>query len=152
MPVLHVQRGCELSTFTPGATTSGLTRKSTSVGPQLEKPAMMLLFGVWKYAFVAEMVVETPSLAFSRLPSLSETMYAGTVGSFGIPPRPIAVASPPLLFTTRTATAPASCAFRIFSENVQTPREMSAILSVRLPAAGLRALQAVLSRSACRRP
>ena len=52
---------------------------------------MMLLFGVWKYAFVAEMVVETPLLAFSRLPSLSETMYAGTVGSFGIPPRPIAV-------------------------------------------------------------
>ncbi len=80
VPVLHVQRGCELSTFTPGATTSGLTRKSTSVGPQLEKPAMMLLFGVWKYAFVAEMVVATPSLAFSRLPSLSETMYAGNGG------------------------------------------------------------------------
>ena len=27
---------------------------------------MMLLFGVWKYAFVAEIVVATPSLAFSR--------------------------------------------------------------------------------------
>ena len=33
--------GIELRTFTPGATTSGLMRKSTSVGPWLEKPAMM---------------------------------------------------------------------------------------------------------------
>ena len=32
--------GIELSTLTPGATTSGLTRKSTSVGPALLKPAM----------------------------------------------------------------------------------------------------------------
>jgi hypothetical protein len=35
--------GIELSTFTPGAVTSGLTRKSTSVGPRLEKPASTLL-------------------------------------------------------------------------------------------------------------
>jgi hypothetical protein len=38
--------GMELRTFTPGATTSGLTRKSTSVGPWLLKPAMMLSFAV----------------------------------------------------------------------------------------------------------
>src|ERR671918_451033 len=31
--VSHASFGCELSTLTPGATTSGLTRKSTSVGP-----------------------------------------------------------------------------------------------------------------------
>ncbi len=30
--------------------------------------------------------------------------------------------------------APAFCAFRIFSENVQVPREIRAILPVRLPA------------------
>src|SRR5712691_6353519 len=35
--------GIELSTFTPGAVTSGLTRKSTSVGPRLENPARTLL-------------------------------------------------------------------------------------------------------------
>src|SRR5918996_2502852 len=40
--------GCELRTFTPGATTSGLTRNFTSVGPWLEKPAMMLSFAVRK--------------------------------------------------------------------------------------------------------
>ena len=47
----------------------------------------------------------------------------------------IAVGSPATLLTTSTAAAPASCAFRIFSENVQTPREISAISPVRLPAA-----------------
>src|SRR5215211_5682399 len=52
--------GIELSTFTPGATTSGLTRKSTSVGPWLLKPAIMSELGVWKYASVALMVVAAP--------------------------------------------------------------------------------------------
>ena len=111
----------------------------------LEEPDIRLLFGVWKYCLVAEIVVATPSFAFSAVPSASDTMYAGTVGSFGMPPRAIAAASPPTLFTTSTATAPASCAFRIFSENVQTPREISAISPTRLPAAGLFALHAVLS-------
>jgi len=40
--------GIELSTLTPGATTSGLTRKSTSVGPWLLNPAMMSPFDVLK--------------------------------------------------------------------------------------------------------
>src|SRR5215210_6338813 len=55
-------------------------------------------------------------------------MYAGTVGWFGVPSVPIATGSPFALFTTRTASAPAFCAFRIFAENVQVPREMSAIV------------------------
>ena len=38
--------GIDESTFTPGATTSGLTRQSLSVGPWLEKPAMMLSLSV----------------------------------------------------------------------------------------------------------
>src|SRR5436305_10818646 len=42
--------GIELSTLTPGATTSGLTRKSTSVGPWLLKSAMMSELGDWMYA------------------------------------------------------------------------------------------------------
>src|SRR5712691_6262332 len=54
--------GIELSTLTPGATTSGLTRKSTSVGPRPEKPAMMSEFAVWKYCFVAPIVVDAPLL------------------------------------------------------------------------------------------
>ena len=40
--VVQAKGGCELSTFTPGATTSGLTRKSTSVGPWGENPARTL--------------------------------------------------------------------------------------------------------------
>ena len=44
----HAHAGCELNTFTPGATTSGLIRNFTSVGPSLEKPAMMLSLSVLK--------------------------------------------------------------------------------------------------------
>src|SRR5918995_2651392 len=53
----QVCAGCELRTFTPGATTSGLTRNWTSVGPMLEKPAMMLSFAVRKYSSPAWIVV-----------------------------------------------------------------------------------------------
>jgi hypothetical protein len=42
-----------------------LTRKSTSVGPWLEKPAMMFAFVVKKYAFVAPIVMLAPSLPSS---------------------------------------------------------------------------------------
>src|SRR6266540_3271749 len=67
----------------------------------------------------------------------------GTVGRLAVPSCAIAVGSPATLFTTRTATAPAFWALRIFVENVHVPREMSAIFPVRLPAAS--AEQAVLS-------
>ena len=49
-----------------------------------------------------------------------------------------AVGSPATLLTTMAATAPASCALRIFSEKVQAPREIRAIDPVRLPGAGAR--------------
>src|ERR687897_2340855 len=140
----HLSAGCELRTFTPGATTSGLTRNWTSVGPMLEKPAMMLSFAVRKYSSPAWIVVRVPSgFAASARPSSSPTMYAGIVGWFGRPSEAIAVGSPATLLTTSTATAPAFCAFRIFTEKVQTPREIRAISPVRLPAGS--AVQAVLS-------
>jgi hypothetical protein len=66
--------GIELNTLTPGATTSGLTRKSTSVGPWLLKPAMMSELGVWKYASAAPMVVAWPLSSFSACPSTWDTM------------------------------------------------------------------------------
>jgi hypothetical protein len=50
--------GIELSTFTPGATTSGFTRKSTSVGPWLEKSAITSLFGLVKYCCAARTTIE----------------------------------------------------------------------------------------------
>src|SRR5436305_8471903 len=66
--------GIELSTLTPGATTSGLIRKSTSVGPWLEKPAMKSSFPDWKYDWLAETVVARPFFARSFTPSSFETM------------------------------------------------------------------------------
>src|SRR5712671_2154209 len=57
------------------------------------------------------------------------------VGWFGVPSWPIAVGVPPTLLTTRTARAPAFCAFRILVENVHVPRERSAILPVSEPLA-----------------
>src|ERR671931_2362869 len=59
-----------------------------------------------------------------------------------MPPRPIAIGSPATLFWTSAAIAPASCAFRILTEKRQPPREIRAILPVRLPAG--RAEHAVL--------
>src|SRR6266571_2716260 len=66
--------GIELSTLTPGATTSGLTRKSTSVGPWLLKPAMMSTFVVEKYASAAETVAVEPSLASNDCPASFDTI------------------------------------------------------------------------------
>src|SRR5947207_5630775 len=129
--------GIELSTLTPGATTSGLTRKSTSVGPWLLKPAMMSELVVWKYDLAAPIVALSPLSATSAVLSASDAIYAGIVGSLAMPPRPIAVGSPTTLFTTMAAIAPASCELRIFSEKVHAPREIRAICPVKLPAAGL---------------
>src|SRR6266446_4003340 len=65
------------------------------------------------------------------------------VGWLAVPSMPIAVGVPPTLLTTRTAAAPAFCAFRILVENVHVPRETRAILPVSEEAAS--ALQARLS-------
>src|SRR5260370_923250 len=72
--VLQNWWGIELRTLTPGATTSGLTRKSTLVGPWLLNPAMMSALVVRKYASVAPMVVEAPLTARSAFPSSRETI------------------------------------------------------------------------------
>src|SRR2546428_12149310 len=56
------------------------------------------------------------------------------VGWFAVPSCPIATGVPGALLTIRTATAPASCALRIFVEKVQEPREINAIIPGRLPA------------------
>src|SRR5206468_11241592 len=72
--------GIELSTLTPGATTSGLTRKSTSVGPWLLKPAMMSELVVWKYDLAAPIVALSPLSATSAVLSASDAIYAGIVG------------------------------------------------------------------------
>ena len=80
--------GIELSTFTPGATTSGLTRKSTSVGPWLEKPAMMLLVArSGSRSCTAPIVVALDRpLAVSVTPSCSRRPCTpGIVGWFGVP-------------------------------------------------------------------
>src|SRR5215213_185761 len=65
------------------------------------------------------------------------------VGWFGVPSWAIAVGSPATLLTTTTATAPAACALLIFMENVQAPRERTAIIPARLLAGS--ELQAVPS-------
>src|SRR2546422_11607000 len=54
----------------------------------------------------------------------------------------MAIGSPSTLLTTRTAAAPAFWASRILVEKVQIPREIRAILTIRLPPG--RAEQAVL--------
>src|SRR6266478_7456603 len=80
------------------------------------------------------MVVLAPLLPTSVVRFERPTMYAATVGWLVVPSVPIAVGSPATLLTTSTATAPASCALRILVENVQVPREMSAIFPVSDPA------------------
>src|SRR5919202_299865 len=89
------------------------------------------------------MVADALLLPFSASPVVIATMYAGTVGWSGVPSPAIATGSPWTLLATSTATAPAVCALRIFVEKVHVPREISAILPVRLPAG--RAAQARLS-------
>src|SRR5512143_3222759 len=66
--------GIELTTLTPGATTSGLTRKSTSVGPWPLKSAIISLYLLWKYFICFWMVVEAPSSAIRADLKSLETM------------------------------------------------------------------------------
>src|SRR5215211_5061186 len=82
--------GIELSTFTPGATTSGFTRKSTSLGPWLLKPAMISTFDVEKYDSDVPIVALWLSADIRAALLASETIYAGIVGSFAMPPSAIA--------------------------------------------------------------
>ena len=66
--------GIELSTLTPGAITSGLIRKSTSVGPWLLNPAWKSTLVVRKYSSAALMVDDRLLKPFSAMPALSETI------------------------------------------------------------------------------
>src|SRR5215210_5146284 len=116
--------------FTPGAVTSGLIRYVNGVGPRLEKPAMMSAFAVRNSCGDVPSTVTVP-LGLIALPSTLPSMAAGIVGWSAVPSVPMAVGSPATLLTTRTPTAPAACAFRIFTEKKQTPRSIRAILPVR---------------------
>src|SRR5436190_18841545 len=118
----------ELRTFTPTEVRSGLTAKSTFVGPWLLKPARMSLFsGVmnsWNVS-TADAVVspEARSAAHSYLPII-------TAGKSSSKPAVLAIAmgSPATLLMMRTATAPAALAFATFWLKVHVPRSIMASL------------------------
>src|SRR5206468_1101931 len=111
----------ELRTLTPTEVRSGLTAKSTAVGPWLLNPAKMSLLGVmnsWNVA-TAEAVVSPE--ARSAAPSFRPIITAGRLS----PPPPslaMAVGSPATLLITSTPTAPAAIALRTLVLNVQPPR------------------------------
>src|SRR5213592_3782718 len=86
------------------------------------------------------MVVALPPRPVSVSPVLSETITPGIVGWFAVPSWAIEIGGPPTLLRMTTPTAPAFCALRIFVENVQVPRGISAIA----PDSPLRAEQPLL--------
>ena len=82
----------ELYTFTPGATTSGLTSARILDpilgGPLDENPAMMSALGpsvknsCWAVPLMLTVFVEAPTIA---IPLFRETITAGMVGWLGVP-------------------------------------------------------------------
>src|SRR6266567_1249462 len=118
----------ELRTLTPTEVRSGLTARSTKVGPWLLKPARMSLFaGVmnsWNTA-AADAVV-APDVR-NAVPSFRPIMTAGRSSSKPAV-RAIAIGSPATLLTMSTAMAPACLAFATFWLNVHPPRSMIASL------------------------
>src|SRR2546427_8655046 len=73
------------------------------------------------------MVVALPPSVVKVTPVVFETMTPGIVGWFAVPSCAIEIGGPPTLLRMTTPTAPAFCALRIFVENEQVPREISAI-------------------------
>src|SRR5206468_2110778 len=118
----------ELRTLTPTEVRSGLTAKSTAVGPWLLKPAKMSLFsGVmnsWNVS-TADAVVSPD--ARSAAPSFLLIITAGRSSSN---PAVLAIemGSPATLLMMRTAMAPAALAFATFWLKVHDPRSMMASL------------------------
>src|SRR3989454_3659105 len=111
----------ELRTFTPTEVTSGLTAKSTAVGPWLLKPARISWLAVMNSWNVATADASGGLAARSAAPSFLPIMTAGKSS----PPPPslaMAVGSPATLLITSTPTAPAAIALRTFVLNVQSPR------------------------------
>src|SRR5437588_3796236 len=117
----------ELRTFTPTDVRSGLTARSTVVGPWLLKPARMSLLAVINSlkAATADAVV-APEVR-SAAPSFAPIITAGRSSSKPAV-RAIAAGSPATLLTISTAIAPASLAFATFWLNVHVPRSMIASL------------------------
>src|SRR5438270_12367261 len=130
----------ELRTLTPTEVRSGLTARSTFVGPWLLKPARMSLLAVMNSWNVATADAVVAPEARSAAPSLLPIMTAGRLS----PPPPslaMAVGLPATLLITTTPIAPAAMALRTFVLNVQPPR----LIIARLPEApGLTLVQLVL--------
>src|SRR2546428_8790207 len=101
----------ELRTLTPTEVRSGLTARSTFVGPWLLKPARMSAFAVMNSLKDAAAEAVVAPEARSAAPSVLPIMTAGRSS----PPRPslaIALGSPATVLITRTADAPAAMALR----------------------------------------
>src|SRR6266566_2185667 len=117
----------ELRTLTPTEVRSGLTARSTVVGPWLLKPAKMSLLVVmnsWNTASADAVVAPD---ARRSAPSFRPIMTAGKSS----PPPPslaMAVGSPATLLITSTPIAPAAIALRTLVLKVQAPRSMIASL------------------------
>src|SRR6266487_866090 len=117
----------ELRTLTPTEVTSGLTAKSTAVGPWLLKPARISWLAVTNSWKVATADASGGLAARSAAPSFLPIMTAGRSS----PPPPslaMATGSPATLLITTTPIAPAAIALRTFVLKVQTPRSMIASL------------------------
>src|SRR6266480_1282352 len=131
----------ELRTFTPTELTSGLTARSTFVGPWPLKPARMSwLPVVTNSCSVASADASGGLAARSAAPSFLLIMTAGRSS----PPNPslaMPIGSPATLLITTTPTAPAAIALRTFVLNVQVPRSTIASLP---EAPGSTLVQAVL--------
>src|SRR4030095_16809451 len=111
----------ELRTLTPTDVRSGLTARSTFVGPRLRDPARMSLLGVMNSWTVAMADASGGLAARSAAPSSLPIMTAGKLS----PPPPslaIATGSPATLLITTTPIAPAAIALRTFVLTVAPPR------------------------------
>src|SRR4029450_8974507 len=121
-------RVIELRTLTATEVKSGLTARSTLVGPWLVLPYAISLFcrvmNFWNVS-TADAVVAPD--ARSAAPSFLPIMTAGRSSS---KPSVLAIAmgSPATLLMMRTAMAPASLAFATFWLKVHVPRSMIASL------------------------
>src|SRR6266511_5947659 len=138
------EHGMELRTLTPTDVRSGLTARSTFVGPWLLKPARISAFGVMNSLKDASADAVVAPEARSAAPSTMPIMTAGRLS----PPSPslaMAVGSPATLFTTSTPTAPAA-ALRTFVLKVQTPRLMIASLPAAPAGTLVHPLEAVSNR------
>src|SRR5207249_6934417 len=108
----------ELRTLTPTEVRSGLTARSTKVGPWLLKPARMSLFaGVMNSWNVASADAVVAPDVRNAVPSFRPIITAGRSSSKPAV-RAMAMGSPATLLTMSAPTAPACLAFATFWLNV----------------------------------